>query len=308
MLQHRSKSSRWTVICVAVAIGVSLPGIATAGDFGKARIKLHNLGAGPGKAVHKTLAKVGTDVPVGELMGAVKELRLMEQFRDTLALIREMEADYQAFSGGGFGCKSECKAFRKDLKDLFDSLLALTAEAPVINGRGNLTANLERLADLIDFVPPRALYLMWQAMGDQAEHLQATLLKIRRALRSLPPVVEISDVATAVADSRVCGWVDDERYGPVIEWIQAELEALSWFLKTVEGYIPDITIGGEAGGEAGAAVANVTASATTEVKISDPIKIALNVAATVPEAINVGLKVNMARAKMVCAASGLLAN
>jgi hypothetical protein len=320
MLQHYSTRIRRTAIFAATALAISLPGAASAGIFDKAKKSARANAAKVVKIVRekrpvaKALQNAAQSVPGSELFEMVQELQLTEQLRDTLKLIKQMQADYQTFSGGRFGCEAECKAFRRELKGLFGDFLSLTEEVPVLRKRVNLINNIERLSDLIDYVPPRALYLMWQATGDQIDELRFAAENIRQALIALPPFVEMSDIAaavqgtgSAVADSAICGWVN-KNDKPVIEWLQAELEGLAWGLTTIEGFIPDIEIKGEAGAEAGVAVANGTAAAGAGVKITDPIKIALKVAATVPQAVNQAIKVNTARAKLVCAGAAYASN
>ena len=234
----------------------------------------------------------------------VRELELMEQLQDTIELMREMNADYAYFSGGGGGCAAKCAAFRNDLKDVFADLLWLVEEVPALSTRTDLIENIERVSGLIDYMPPRALYLMWQALEGRMEELRGTAEEIRQVLLYLPPLEDVSDIAAyansagaAVADSVACEWVEEHPFG---ELVQAKLERTAWVLKTVEGLVPDVEVKAEAGAEAGAAVANATAAAGAGIKPTDAIKIALKIAATVPEAINWAIKLNILRAKVIC--------
>lgn len=136
---------------------------------------------------------------------------------------------------------------------------------------------------------------------------------IRQTLDTLPPFVEMPTIAgyasmagTVVANSPICEWTDRDKK-PVIEWVQAEMEGLAWKFKTTEGFIPDIAIKADAGASAGAAVANGTASAGAQARPTDTVKIALKIATAVPEAINMTIKLNMARAKLACAGANLAA-
>lgn len=323
MLPQNPSQIRRTMISAAMVLALSLPSVATAGVLDRARTGVQNAKPNAGKVVSivrkkrpvaTALKNAGQNMPGAELFEMVQQLELKEQLRGTIELIQQMQADYRSFSGGVTGCAAECKVFRNELKDLFTDFLFLVEDVPVLQKRAHLIDNLERLSSLIDYVPPRALYLMWQATGDQLAQLRMTAETIRQTLNTLPPFIEVSDVlaavkgaGTTVTNSAVCAWVS-KADKPVVEWIQAELEGLAWGFKTIGGFIPDITVKGEAGASAGAAVANGTASAGAGVKITDPIKIALKVAATVPEAINQAIKVNTARAKLVCAGAAFVGN
>lgn len=340
MLQQYSSQIRRTAIVAATALAISLPGAANAGVFNKAA----KSAAAVGKSVVKksvtkakgdaatavTIVRKGTtaavnlgqnlaqnvpgDLPGSELFELVQEFHLLEQLRDTVELVQQVQRDYQKFAGGLTGCKGECKAFRAELKALFGDLLSLTEEVPVLRRKANLVSNIERLSGLIDYLPARALYLMWQTTGDQIDDLRFAAENIRHALIALPPPVEMSDIVgavsgagSAVADSAVCNWVQKDKR-PVIEWLQAELDVLAWGFKTIVGYIPKAPVKAEVGGEAGVAVANATAAGGASVDLTEPVKIGLKVAASIFEAVNQAIKVNTARAKLVCAGAQYVSN
>lgn len=313
MLQNTSKKIRRTTVCVATALAISLPGIAMAGPFGKAKspkpvVHLGNVVAKAGRKVAKAAKKGPAPLPGAEIVELVRDLDLEQQLLDTVALMQEIEADYQYFSGGLTGCKAECKAFRKQLKDAFSDFLWLVEDVPALQNSAGLIEKIERVSNLVDYVPPRALYLMWQALDGRLDEIRTAVDGIGRILDTLPPLADVSDIAAAMndtaakAEKEVCEWVRaDPAY---IELVQAELERLAWVLGTVAGFIPDIEVEGAAGAEAGMAVANATAEAALAMKITDPLKIALQVVQTIPETINWAIKLNILRAKVYCDARG----
>ncbi len=324
MLQQYSTQIRRTAICAATALAVSLPGAASAGVFDKAKSNVTKVRktvkstavsiVRKAKTIPNPIENLPGELPGSELFDIAQELQLMEQLRETLELLRQGQADYRDFSGGTFGCEGECQAFRGELKNLFGDLLSLAEEVPVLSKRSSLIANIERLSGLIDYVPARALYLMWQATGDQIDQVRTAAETIRQTLIALPPMVDLSDIAAAVdaggtfvADSPMCGWVN-QKNKPVLEWVQVELEGLAWALNTIDGFIPDVEIKVDAGVSAGAAVANGEAATGVAIKPTDSLKIALKVAATVPEAINMAIKVSTARASIVCAGAKFVSN
>lgn len=314
MTRTQTTQIRRTTICVATAVAISLPSVASAGIFDKAKSRAQTARANATTVVNIVREKkpIATafqnateNLPGAELVDMVRQLHLKEQLQNTIALLQQMQADYQHFSGGGFGCEGPCATFRTEFKDIFDTFLSLAEEVPVLSERTWLIDNIDRLQNLIDYVPPRALYHMWQALGDQVQELQTTAGEIRRGLDALPPFEGLGVVAAAsgaVADSRVCEWANRSDK-PVVEWLQVKLEIVAWSLKTIAEVIPDVEIKAEAGAEAGAAVANVTGAAGAGVKPTDAVKSALKIVAAVPEGINLGIKLRIARMKMACASA-----
>lgn len=324
MLKHYAPQIRRITVCAATALAISLPSIASAGIFDKAIsttqgavVHLSNVAKKVERKRKQQQAKmfkhVSENLPGVELVELVKQLDLKEQLQNTIALMQQMNADYEQFSGGGSGCKAECKAFRTELKATFEDFLLLIEEVPILNDKPGLFENVARVAELIDVVPPRALYLMWQALDAQMDQLRSAADNIRFLLAALPPLDAVSDVASyakmagsVTADSPICVWANQSDQ-PFVELVQAELEHTTWLLNTVEGFIPDVEVKAEAGAEAGAAVANVTGAAGVGAKPTDAVKIALKVVATIPEVINWAIKLNTLRARAVCAGAKFVA-
>ena len=299
MLQKTSRQIRRTALCAATAFALSMPGIASAGPLGKSKNKASGAVVHATKIVKKAAKPVAKAVkkgseqaqlPGAELLSIVQKLNIIEQVRNSVALMEQMNADYVHFSGGGFGCKGECKAFRAELKATFDDFLLLVEEVPVLNEKPGLFENISRVADLIDYVPPRALYLMWQALDARIHDLRMAAGDIRALLAALPPL----------AAKSACDWANSEKK-PVMDLVQAELQRLAWILKTVEGLIPDIKVKAEAGGDAGTVVFNILVAGDGGFKVTDVTKTALKALAAVPESINWAIKLNIMRAQAVCA-------
>lgn len=304
---------RHTLISLATAAAIALPGLASAG-FGdriqkvKTKTGVHITNVRENRPLVKAVEQV--KAPAADIFQKVQELQVMEQFRDSMELVNQMQADYQYFSGG-HGCSATCASFRASLKNIFNDFSSLVADVPALSGNQELVANIQRTSDLIDYIPPRALYLMWQAMSTKVAELEAMAYEIRQTLDSLPPLMDPSgfgpNTRTASAGTRgtssrgdrMCEWVN-EADKPVIDLIQARLEMLGWEIEKVEGMIPDVSVKGEAGASAGAAVANGTASAGASAKPTDIPKIGLKLIAYVPQRINWAIKLNMLRAKVAC--------
>lgn len=307
---------RKTAICLGTALAISLPGAASAGFLQNVKNRTQTVvqNVREKRPIANALQNASNNLPGSRLIEMVQELHLKEQLENTIALIQQMNIDYRYFAGGTFGCEAECKAFRKELKEVFEDFLWLVEDLPALNQRTRLIETITRVSDLIDYVPPRALYLMWQALEGRLDELRMAAVQIREMLAALPPldiVSGIGDIAgmagTYADNSPVCEWAREGDM-PFIELVQAELERIAWALKTIEGLIPDVEVKAEAGAEGGVAVANVTGAAGAGVKPTDSIKIALKAIAVVPEGANWAIKLNILRAKVVCKVAAYAAN
>lgn len=314
----RSTAIRRTTVCVAAALAISLSSVATAGVLDRVKSRVQSTAAKAGTVVKivrerqpvaTAFRNAGQNLPGSNLFDIVKEFRPKEQLRETIELIRELHIDYAEFSGDAAGCQAKCGVFRESLADVFEEFASIVQQVPGLRKRRGLVQTFDRLPTLIDHVPPRALYLMWQALGGKIDELGSAAENIRQMLESLPPFVSISDIAGHAnmkgafdANRPICNWVNEDNR-PVVEWIQAELETAAWSFKMVEGMIPDVSVKAEVGGEAGVAVANATAAAGASVKPTDTLKIALKALAGVAEGIKLAINVNIHRAKVVCLAT-----
>ena len=318
MLKINTKKIRRTTLCVATALAISLPGTAMAGTGNKAKnpkpvVHLGNVVKKAGKKVAKAAKKGPAPLPGEELIEMVQQLNLVGQLQDAIAMMEQMNADYVYFAGGPSGCKGECKAFRQALKDTFDDVLDLIDEVPALSAKPGLFETIARVTDLIDVVPPQALYLLWQALDAQMDDMRMTANNIRDLLDALPPLDPMSSIGAFAGhmvaeapDSPTCAWVKIS--GNFLNLVQAELERVAWIFTTAEGYIPDVEAEAEFGFEAGAAVANISGAASFSAQPTDAVKIALKVIPTIAETINWEIKLSILRAKVVCQVEKSVAN
>jgi hypothetical protein len=306
---------RRTTICIATAIAICLPGIAAAGPFDKIKSRAQKVKSNAAQVVNivgkkrplaNALQNAAQNLPdPAEIFAMLKELELKAQLQGAIETMRQMNADYANFPAD---------QFRGDLKAVFDDYLSLAQEVPGLNKRTGLIDNIRRASNLVDYVPPRMLYLMSQTLGDQIYELGTAAENIRQMLNALPPFVDAADIwdyanmkGAFDASNPICGWVD-LKDKPFVEWVEAELKRIAWILKTAESLIPNPEVKVEGGGEAGIAVVNAAANAGTTIKPLQPVHTALKVVAVIPEAINMAIEVNMARAKLVCAGVDLASN
>jgi len=310
---------RRSVTCITAALAIALPGLASAE---KGRIQAIKTSTGTlFSNVRGNVQEKITDKPMlnaieegketaAEVFEQVKQMHVLEQLRETVEMMKQMQADYDSFSGGQ-RCGGTCAGFRSSLKSIVENFLVLSQEVPALSNASGLIENLRRMSNLIDYVPPRALYLMWQTMSGKIAELEYVTDEIRQTLAALPPLMPASSLA---ADSRsnstgtrssqartggFCDWADEEKK-PYIDLVQARLEKWGWELEKVADLIPDVETKGEAGASAGAAVANGTGAAGVGVKPTDSPKILLKAIALIPQELSWTIKLNVLRAKAVC--------
>jgi hypothetical protein len=289
--------------------------MSTAGPFDRVSAKVQNAKARTTQVVNRVreerpvasaLQGLGGNVLDLSLIEEIQSFKPAEQFRNVRGLVEEMQQDYSYFSGGQ-GCGAECANFRYELKSLFNDYLALTGEVPALAGNTRLVDNIQRISDLVDYVPPRALYLLWQAIGSRIDDLGSIPEQIRQIQATLPvmevvsnSVETVNNVGSRVDDSRLCAWTEQE-HKPFIALYQGRLERAAWVIGAVGELIPELEVSGEVGVEGGVAAVMVTGSAEFTLKPTDTLKIGLKVMKLVPESVNWSIKMNLLRAEALCA-------
>lgn len=323
MTQTHSINIRRATICIATAVAIALPSAASAGIFDKARKRVHKVANTAttavtivrdkkpvataarnwreNKPIATALGNVGQNLPGADLMDLVKQLRPREHLEQTVALVQEMQRGYRTFSGGAFGCEGPCVDFRNELKEILGEFLALTADVPALSERTFLVSNLQRLTNLVDYVPPRALYLMKQALGNHLDEIWATTDKIREGVETLQPLLTAADET----GDALCAWVGKDQKLFVELW-QARFQATAWTFKTISGYIPDLEVEGEIGVEGGVGVAYVTGAAAFSLKPTDVPKWVFKTGAVIPELLSHVVKVSLAQAAWTCEVRGFV--
>jgi hypothetical protein len=317
---HRIPKS---IACIAAAIAVATPGLASA-EFGdRARARIQTIATNGGVILSNVREaaqeRIGDDRPLANAIGGakgsaaevfekVRQMHVLEQLRETAEMMKQMQAGYKRFSGGG-GCGGTCAGFRSSLKNTVHNFVELVLEVPALRSARGLTENLQRSAKLIDHVPPRALYLMWHATSDNVAELEHKTNEIRQILASLPPLMPASGFGADSSISKTsngssgsggfCEWANQDKK-PVFELVQGELERLGWQIASVADLIPDVAVKAEAGATAGAAVANGLASGGVGVKPTDAPKTLLKGIALIPQHLSWAIKLNILRAKVVC--------
>lgn len=308
---------RRTAVSIATALTLAVPGLASAGLADRAKTRVQTAKTNASALVNKVQENrplENAKDAAADIFQDVQDMQVLEQFKESMHLIKHMQTHYQHFSGGQ-GCGATCSDFRRSLKNTFDNFASLAGDVPALSGNTQLVYNLQRTSTLVDYIPSRALYLMWQTMSAKTAEFESMSGEIRQMLDALPPLADPTsfspnpahDAAAARStagsgNGGLCAWARQEDK-PRIELLQARLEWMGWALEKVEGMIPDVETKAETGASAGAAVANGTASVGASVKPTDSLKIGLKTLATVPQSINWAIKINMLRAKVTCTAA-----
>jgi len=322
-----TNSIRRSAISIATAIAIAAPGLASAGMLDRAKSGIQTVKTRTGIVItnvqqHRPLANQVDTVKAqaGEIFDQVKQLKVVEQLKQTMGLVQQMQADYEYFSGGE-GCAATCAAFRSSLKNTFNSFALLVSDLPALNSESGLVENMQRVSNLIDYLPPRALYLLWQAMSGKMAELETASDGIRQTLAQLPPLLPVtgfgagsadmstmsvgstargraSDLVSNASDS-YCDWKDKED-DPWVKMVRARLDLFGWRIEQLEGLIPDVEVKGEGGGNAGIGVANASANAGVGVKATDGVKLTLKLIAYLPQRISKSIEMNILQANALC--------
>ena len=317
---------RSTSICLFTAVAIAAPGLASAGLGDRVRSGIQTVRTGSSIAItnvkQRPLANAVEAVraPAAEIFDTVQQLQVVDQLKQTMVLVQHMQADYDYFSGGQ-GCSATCASFRGRLKNVFGNFVLLVSEIPALSSESGLIDNMQRVSGLIDYLPPRALSLLWQTLSAKMDQLEAAADEIRQTLLNLPPLQPVagfgtggtgmntmsigttgsgraSNFASNVSDS-YCAWKDMED-DPWIKMVRARLELSGWTVEQFENMIPDVAVKAEGGGTAGVAVANASANAGVSVKPTDGVKLFLKVVAYIPQRISKSIEMNILQANALC--------
>jgi hypothetical protein len=318
---------RSTSICLITAVAIAVPGLASARLGDRVRAGIQTVHTGTNTLItnvqqHQPLANANETIrgPAAEIFDAVKQLQVVDQLKQTIGLVQYMQADYDYFSGGQ-GCSATCASFLDRLKNVFGNFAQLVLEIPALSSESGLIENMQRVSGLIDHLPPRALYLLWQTLSAKMDQLEAAADEIRQTLANLPPLQPVgsfgtrdngmstmsvgttvsgqaSNFASNVSDS-YCNLKNKED-DPWVKMVRARLELFGWTVEQFEGMIPDVEVKALGGGTAGVAVANASANAGVGVKPTDGVKLLLKLVAYIPQRISKSIEMNILQANVLC--------
>lgn len=323
--QHLSRNLnhlRLTAIVVATAVVISVPSAASAGPFDKLRDRVQTAK----RNVVTVITNVAENRPVATALGnatenlrdteallqMVKELKVFEQVQHAFALMRHQMRDYQRFAGGGSGCEGVCRAFRAELGDVFERFRNITDRVPMPGNSSFLADGLDRAMNGLGHVPPRVLYLLWQALDGRLDEFHGHADAINEILDGLPPFAESRErnqstygtrsqsTNNTATDASCRLWKHYGEDEPELNLALTQLDTLAWTIGVIKDAIPEVKASAAVGAEGGVGVAMGTGAAEAGVKPSDTLKIALGLFKAIPEGIGKAIELRAAHAKVHC--------
>ena len=147
-MKQITQKIRTSGICFITAAAISLSATSHAGWFDNAKNKVNSVKTKVSNKTSKIRSNVNQKIANNDIINTVKKLEVKDQLTNMLDLMKEMQRDYNYFSGGS-GCGGECANFRFQLKEAFYEYILLAKEVPSLNADGMLIKNLERAVDLI---------------------------------------------------------------------------------------------------------------------------------------------------------------
>lgn len=225
-----------------------------------------------------------------DMLGADGKEQLIEAIRTTVEYMQHARADYADFVGAdNCGSASECGAFREQIKEMIKGFVALPTELPFVESVPPVVQRLQKVADLVDHMPPPVLYVTKKSVGAPLESIKEqveTVRAIANAMPTIPTIREINEMSKT-GTQQYCTTVIDN---PHIELMQVALDNLSSNMSDAAGLLPetlDVTI----------------AAFGTNIKF--PPKAVLQTLSLVVKKIERRLKLRLAFVKSQCAIMGV---
>ena len=253
------RSARAIAVCSILAFSIAVPATSFAGGYWK-----QNQGV---KWVSSTAQKVAKKNPVRKVAskakGQIEDLadkldEIVSQIRenrpllnhmknspvingvtDTMKFLQDNQAEFQQFVG------QEADYFRDDVKNLMLDFINISQDFPIARQKQKVIESMEKIASLIDKLPPALLYPMYKALGPRLEEMQDIVTGIRTklaAIPKLPPMKELYLDPMAHAET-MCTFVDNKEVAVHIATLQATIKSAIFITKMAKEYIPeDFTI------------------------------------------------------------------
>jgi hypothetical protein len=307
-VEHNSKITKVVrqLSVAAVIAGTALfPRVASAGILDKARAVVQQVSG------HIQAKVEGIQEKVEGVDGEALE-QLMEIVTGMFEHLKQTQAGYKEFVGADrCGPSSPCGAFRAQLRKMIESFIQLPRELPFLENIPPAVQQLEKIAALVNHMPPPILFASEKLFGNMFGEIQYRLEMVRYAAAQIPRLPTMSQLSQASAfsgsparnrnanedpkDFPYCSALLDTGK-PHIELLAKSLEHLGDFVWDVADLMEDSkTVG-----------ANVTvvagAGATTSVK--NPVKATTQVIGLVIKTVRQVVELKVAATASICALKG----
>lgn len=289
--QHRPLQGLALAALVAGALALPASAQATPLALVKSRVD----------QTHNQVKKIKNDVAdiVADLEEKRAELRKagIKELKDTiisiLTYMRQAQAGYQDFvAPDNCGRNSECSAFRDKLHDAVLDFAELPASLPFVEQVPPAVEQLYESADLVDYIPPPVLYVSARSIESTLDEAMVLLEMLRSAAAKMPPLPTKSELMAAVADSAsaqyrsYCSLNSDPDDNPHVKLVLTLLDAIGSTLGDLADMVQE---------EISAAIVGEGTG------VKNPLQLAVQMMAFVPNSAKRGLETQIALQASVCA-------
>ncbi len=289
-ISHRFRTLRPLTGATLITLAVSLPLSAQAGPIENIEKRVDQ--------THQQVKKINKNVTdiVKDMEKQQERLRKagLEELKDTilsvLTFIRHSKAGYQSFvDPDNCGGKSQCGAFRDKLHDAILDFAELPETLPFVEEVPASVEQLYETAHVVDFIPPPVLYASAKALESNLDEVQAVVEMLRSAAERMPPLPTKSELKDAASNTSSAVLDQACAIDPNNPHIQLALTLL------------DI-VGGSLNDMAGMVQEEISAAIVGEgTGVKNPLKLALQLMAFVPNTAKRSLKGQLAVIASVCA-------
>lgn len=273
-----------------IAVFLAAPFAAQAGPIDRVKTRVDQTHAQV-KAIRGRVNAIYGDLQEKrQMLGAEGKEQLMEAIQTTIEYMQHARADYGGFTApDNCGPASECGAFRKQLKDMIQGFIALPTDLPFVETVPASVGQLQKMASLLDHMPPPVLYATSKSIGAPLANVQNLLDTVRavaEAMPEIPTIREINEMNVEAAKLH-CSVVLDN---PHIALLRVAFQNLAGNLTDIAGLLPDT-------------LDVVAATFGTNIKM--PPKLIMQVIALIPTQIDRKLNLRQAALKSRCAILGV---
>lgn len=273
-----------------IAAALSTPFAAQAGPIDKVKARVEQTHAQVRAIRGRVNAIYGDLQEKREMLGAEGKEQLMEAIRTTVEYMQHARADYAGFvAPDQCGPASECGAFRERLKSVIQGFIALPEDLPFVETIPAAVNKLAKTAELVNYVPPPALYATEKSIGGPLGNVQNLLDTVHAVAAAMPKVPTIREINDLNVDSarQYCNTVLGN---PHIELMHVAFQNLVGTMADIAGLLQDDL--------------DVVA-ATVGINIKNPPKLVFQLIALVPKQLERNLKLRQAALKSQCAILGV---
>ena len=290
-----------SAVCLTLMAALALPLQAEAGWLSEAKSKVTSktqtvtkrAAAVPGKVkdriedvqdkVNEMYSYLEENRPLADNL---RNSKMVDTLKETLEFLQDQRADYQNFVDQGV------YDFRLDMQDLVTNITGIGEQ---FGRSGAAMERLGKMGEFIDKIPASFLYIMHKGVGPQLSELQEQIAVLSQQVSMLPQLPNQRQLLSNPTSYRptLCPLVTDEDTALYVAVIQAQLETISFLLKSIKDLLPsDLVV-----------TADVVAGGGLTMS-KNPAPLPFQVMAIVVDAINLKISNATTLATAMCPATG----